>query len=82
MNEDQKNEQMYRDVQALFEMPGWTHLRRSWEAEAEQLKEAVFYNAKDEKDLLVARTRWELLTQLVSLPETITEARNAPKEDG
>jgi hypothetical protein len=73
MNDQQKA--FFQDLESTFDSNGWDRLSKGWEEERNQLKEAVFYNAKTEMDLAVARVRYNLLTELVRLPEVTADQK-------
>jgi hypothetical protein len=73
MNDEQK--QFFASMENMFLTPGWQLVSKGWQEEQAQLADIVFHNAKSMDDVLIARTRYELLGELVNLPSTIAMQR-------
>ena len=70
---------LFDDMDRLFNSGGWDRLVTSWKEERDQLKESVFFSAKTEQDINMARLRYSLLTELIQLRDTV-EGQKLAKE--
>ena len=62
-----EQKQFYSAMDSLFRQPGWELLRQGWQAEADNLPNIVFFNAKSMDDVRDARIRHSLLRELLDL---------------
>lgn len=72
----------FDDMENTFNSAGWDRLTQGWRQERDSIPEAVFLNAKSMDDILVARTRYELLTELLQLAEFISAKKKHTLEHG
>lgn len=63
----------FRDLENLFNSPGWARLSAEWQEEVDGLPDQVFFSANNWEEVLTARTRQRVLMELLNLPEQ-TEA--------
>lgn len=66
-----KQTEYFRSMELMFEGAGWSILAQGWKGEQGELPERVFFNAKDMDTFVEARIRFELLAELLALPEQI-----------
>jgi hypothetical protein len=70
----------YTEMENMFDTPGWAHLIKGWQQELDNLPQAMFFNAKTAEDILTARTRYGVLSELVGLAATLREQRRQLEE--
>ncbi len=69
-------------MESTFATEGWRHfMMPRWVEEQKMLKESTFFNAESELDLLKARERFDLLEELITLPEKIQAQREAAEAE-
>ena len=67
----------YMTMESLFDHPGWARLVQGWHNEVQLMPEQVFYNDKlDAVILAAARTRMQLLRELLDLPNILRQQRS------
>lgn len=74
------NEQktFFSAMESTFATAGWQHfMLPRWQEEQKMLQESTFFNAENEIDLVKARERFDLLEELITLPEKIQAQREA-----
>lgn len=67
--------EFYSALEHTFNTPGWTLIRQGWEEERDRLAGASFSNAKSFEDVQLARVRYGLLHELITLPETTEQGK-------
>jgi hypothetical protein len=72
--------QLYNDLERMFATPGWEHLHKGFLEEQQALPLMAFLNADTSEELERYRIRYELLTQLIELPDQISAERRAYEE--
>lgn len=72
---------IFNDLERTFATPGWEHLQRMFREEQEQIPLHAFLNADSWEELERLRIRFELLTQLIELPEQIKAEREAVESE-
>jgi hypothetical protein len=75
LTDDQKA--FFMDMENLFNSPGWARLNQGWLTEMKALPEAAFFNSKTIEELDSERVRLRLLSELVGLPQTIEQMKEA-----
>ncbi len=76
LTDEQKT--FFSAMETTFNTPGWAHfMLPRWVEEQAQLKESTFFNAEGETDLIAARERFDLLEELITLPEKIAAQKEA-----
>lgn len=73
LTDEQK--QFFGAMEGTFRTPGWDLLKTGWQVALDSIPETVFHNAKSMDDIYAARVRYELLTDLISLPSEIARQR-------
>ena len=76
----EKDIQLYTELEHTFNTPGWSRLVEGWKEEQAWLPEHAFYNAKSIEELELARVRYKLLSELISLADDIRQQREALEE--
>lgn len=63
-------------METTFATPGWAQfMTPRWIEEQKMVKESAFFNAENEIDLVKARERFDILEELITLPEKIQAQR-------
>jgi hypothetical protein len=76
-----KEIQIFSDLEHTFNTPGWSHLVDGWKEERDAIPLMAFTNVKTMEELEAYRVRYELLSQLIGLPEDIAADQEALKQD-
>jgi hypothetical protein len=66
--------QEFRDLEHMFESPGWRHIKRMLQAEVDQGPAHWFANAENWEQLVAARARTRAVFELLNY-ETVIENR-------
>ncbi len=69
--------EFFSNMETTFLSGGWELLSQGWKEERDALIGATFFGAKSFDDIVAARIRYQLLSDLLALPETIEKQRQA-----
>jgi len=67
--------EFYQAMDHTFQTKGWQLMIQRWREEQVQLKDRMFFGAKDMIDVQEHRGRYELLNELLTLPEHIAKQK-------
>ena len=67
--------EFFSNMETTFLSGGWELLSQGWKEERDALIGAAFFGAKDFEDVRAARVRYQLLSDLLALPDTIEAQR-------
>jgi hypothetical protein len=70
-----EQQEFFSKMETTFLTGGWDLLSRGWKEERDALPAAMFFGAKTFEDLVEGRIRYQLLSELSALPETIAKQR-------
>jgi len=77
--------EFYQAMEHTFQTKGWQLMSQRWKEEQLQLKDRMFFGAKDMDDVREHRGRHELLNELLTLPEHLAQQKqfieNAEADD-
>jgi hypothetical protein len=79
MNTNEK--QLITDLENTFNTPGWSHLVDGWKEERDALPLIAFTNVKTMDELEAYRVRFDLLSQLIGLPDDIAADHDALRQE-
>jgi hypothetical protein len=81
----QQQAEFYQAMDHTFNTKGWQLMTQRWREEQIQLKDRMFFGAKDMNDVQEHRGRYELLNELLTLPEHLAKQKqfveNADPDD-
>ena len=67
--------EFYQAMEHTFNTKGWRLMIQRWKEEQVQLKDRMFFGAKDMTDVQEHRGRYELLNELLTLPDHIAKQK-------
>jgi len=67
--------EFYQAMEHTFNTQGWRMMSQRWKEEQDQLKDRMFFSAKSMDDVNEHRGRYELLNELLTLPEHLAKQR-------
>jgi len=67
--------EFYAAMEHTFNTPGWRLMSQRWKEEQDQLLDRCFFSAKDMDDVNEHRGRYELLNELLTLPEHLAKQK-------
>ena len=70
-----EQKEFYQAMDHTFQTKGWRLMCQRWEEEQLQLKDRMFFSAKDMTDVQEHRGRYELLNELLTLSEHIAKQK-------
>lgn len=71
----QEQRDRFQELDLTFNSAGWSHLVRQWTEERDALKDRVFFGAASYEDVQHARIRYQLLEELLGLPDDLQRAK-------
>ena len=79
LNEQQK--EFYFSLEETFRTSGWKLITQGWQKEQEAIEASALFGATDPVKIGEARERWKLLAELIVLPQTIEQQKQAILDD-
>jgi len=67
--------EFYAAMEYTFSTKGWALMRRRWKEEQDQLLDRCFFSAKNMEDVNEHRGRYELLNELLTLPDHLAKQK-------
>jgi hypothetical protein len=72
-----EQQEFFSNMETTFLSGGWELLSQGWKEERDALIGGAFFGAKSFEDVVAARIRYQLLSDLLSLPDTIEAQKQA-----